>query len=39
MTKTEKTLLTCGRTILVWLIKGMCIGAGMWLAWRLCHAC
>jgi len=38
MLNTEKTLATLGRVILVWLLKGLCIGLGAYIAWRLCHA-
>ena len=39
MSKTEMNLMALGQTVLVWLVKGMCIGAGAWFAWRCCHAC
>lgn len=38
MNHLEKNLMILGRAILVWLIKGACIGAGAWLFWRVCHA-
>lgn len=25
-------------TVMLWLLKGMCIGFGAFVAWRVCHA-
>jgi len=32
------TLDTLAATILIWVLKGFCLGVGAYVAWRVCHA-
>ena len=38
MSLRKETLNRLGLTVGMWLLKGLCIGFGMFVAWRVCRA-